>query len=240
MNTTDAVSRFNRRRLVSRLVAWRAVIAAVLVVGALGFLAWVVFFSSLLAAETVKVEGAKTVSAHEVAAAAAVPVGTPLVRVDLAKIRASVAKLPAVSSVAVRRSWPHTISIAIKERQPVASVQRAGDWWDVDAHGVVFREVGAKARGLPVIVVKRSAGDDLVTAASGVAAALPPGLVAQTRRITAESLDSVTVHLKDGGTVLWGSSAESDRKVEVLQALMVHSRAATFNVSVPGMPTTSK
>jgi cell division protein FtsQ len=240
MNTTDAVSRFNRRRLASRLVAWRAVIAAVVVVGVLGVLVWVVFFSSWLAAETVKVEGARTVSAHEVAAAAAVPVGTPLVRVDLAKIRASVAKIPAVGSVAVRRSWPHTISIAIQERQPVASVQRAGNWWDVDGHGVVFREAGAKATGLPVVAVKPSAADDLLSAASAVAAALPPGLVSQTRRITANSLDSVTVHLKDGGTVLWGSSAESDRKVEVLQALMVHSKAGTFNVSVPGMPTTSK
>jgi cell division protein FtsQ len=240
MNTTDTASRFNRRRLVTRLVALRAVIVAVLAVGALGFLGWVVFFSPWLTADNVTVEGARTVSAHDVERAAAVPVGTPLARVDLERIRAAVAQLPAVSSVAVHRSWPHTISIAITERQPVASVYRAGDWWEVDATGVAFRESGSRTAGLPVVAVKKSSVDDLLPEAAGVAAALPPDLAAQTRRVTAKSIDSVTVHLKDGGVVLWGSSAESDRKVEVLKALMVHSKAATFDVSVPGQPTTSQ
>jgi cell division protein FtsQ len=240
MNTTDITSRFNRRRLVTRLVAMRPVIVAVLVVGALAFFGWVVFFSPWLAAEDVTVEGARTVSAHDVEQAAAVPVGTPLARVDLGKIRSAVAKLPAVSSVVVHRSWPHTISIAITERQPVASVYRAGDWWEVDESGVLFRESGSRPPALPVVAVKRSAVDDLLPEAAGVAAALSPDLAAETRRVTASSIDSVTVHLKDGSVVMWGSSAESDRKVEVLKALMVHSKAATFNVSVPGQPTTSQ
>jgi cell division protein FtsQ len=240
MNPTDSVSRFNRRRLITRLVALRAVIAAVAVAVALGFVGWVVFFSPWLAADKVAVAGTRTISVREVQAAAGVPVGTPLARVDLNAIRASVARLPAVRTVAVRRSWPHTIAIAITERQPVASLYRRGTWEVLDAQGVAFRHSSARPAGIPVIAVNRSSAPTLAPEAARVAAALPPDLAAQIRRITAATMDSIMVRLKDHDVVMWGSSAQSYRKVEVLKALMVHGKASSYDVSVPGEPTTAR
>jgi cell division protein FtsQ len=240
MNSSDSLARFNRRRRLTRRVRLRAMLAAGVAVAALGFLAWVVFFSPWLATDTVAVAGTRTISVREVEAAAGVPVGTPLVRVDLDKIKASVAKLPAVKTVAVRRSWPHTIAIAITERQPVASVYRSGTWQVLDARGVAFRSGGARPQGIPVIAVNRSAAADLLRDTARVAAALPADLSAQIRRITAVSMDSVTLRLKNSDVVMWGSSAESYRKVEVLKALMVHGKASRYDVSVPGQPATAR
>ena len=69
---------------------------------------------------------------------------------------------------------------------------------------------------------------------------MPGGLASQTRRITATTMDSIELHLKRGEVVRWGSAADSDRKVEVLTALMVNGKAAQYDVSVPSQPTTSK
>jgi cell division protein FtsQ len=238
MSRKDTRSRFRRRRLVTRLVALRVLIAAVVVLLAVGFFAWVVFFSPWLAADKVSVAGATTIPVQEVEAAAGVPVGTPLVRVDLARIRASVSQLPAVATVAVRRSWPHTIAIAITERKPVASVYRKGQWQQVDTHGVIFRQSASRPKAIPVIAVNRSAEGNLLPEAARVAASLPAGLSAQTRRITAATMDSITVRLKNSDVVMWGSSAESYRKVEVLKALMVQGKVTRYDVSVPDQPAT--
>jgi cell division protein FtsQ len=240
MNPSDSVSRFDRRRLVSRLTRIRAAVAAVVVLVVVAAFAWAVFFSPWLAADRVAVAGARTVSAREVEAAADVPVGTPLARVDLNRIRAAVARLPVVSSVSVHRSWPHTIAIAITERQPVASLYRGGTWWVLDKHGVVFRETRQRSVAMPVVAVARSAGPEVMPDAARVAAALPRDLASVTRRITAATMDSITLRLKDGGVVNWGSAGESDRKVEVLRALLAHTKAHSYDVSVPGEPTTSK
>jgi cell division protein FtsQ len=240
MNPTDSVARFNRRRLVRRLTPFRKALVAVVVLGVVAACAWAVLFSPWLAANKVAVAGARTVSARQVEAAADVPVGTPLVRVDLARIRAAVAKLPAVDSVTVHRSWPHTIAIAITERQPVASLYHAGTWGVLDEHGVVFRETRDRSAAIPVVAVARSAGPEVLPDVARVAADLPQDLVSATRRITAATMDSITLRLKDGAVVNWGSAAESDRKVEVLRALLAHTKAGTYDVSVPGEPTTAK
>ena len=52
--------------------------------------------------------------------AAAVTPGGPLAAVDLAGIADRIARLPAVESVRVGRSWPHTVAVDVTERVPVA------------------------------------------------------------------------------------------------------------------------
>jgi cell division protein FtsQ len=237
MSPTDRVSRLRPRRATPRVTVRSMLVVAVAAVVSVG--AWVVFFSSWLAVESVSVVGARTISVSQVEDAAHVPLGTPLARLDLNRIRAAVAQLPVVRTVAVHRSWPHTVAIAITERHPVASRYHAGTWQVLDSQGVAFRQVAARPPGLPVIAVSPSP-DDLVAEAAHVAAVLPADLAAQTRRITASTLDSVELRLTSGKLVMWGSSAESDRKVEVLAALMVNAKPKQYDVSVPGQPTTSR
>jgi cell division protein FtsQ len=240
MTEQDTVTRFSRRRLLTRLRALRPWFIAAAAVAVLGFAAWVVLWSSWLAAEDVSVVGDRTISTATVEQAADVSLGTPLVRLDLDQIRDRVSALPAVQSVTVHRSWPHTVSIAITERSPVATLRRDGAWWMVDSEGIIFRKTGERDKDVPVIAVPKKAGPDAVREAATVVDSLPTSLLAQTKRLTAASMDSITLRMKNKSSVLWGSSTESDRKVEVLEALLKDVRATQYNVSVPEQPTTSK
>ncbi len=239
MNDDRAVSELGRQPEGAGWKRFRPLAVAILAVGVVGFAGWVVFFSTWLAAQDVTVTGQATISARDVELAAGVPTGTPLVRLDLDQISDRVAQLPAVRSVSVHRTWPHTVSIAITERRPLAAIHRDGIWSVMDEQGVIFRETGHRVKGLPVVVVQKSAGDDALREAAGVVAALPHVLLTSTRRLSAESMDSITLRLKDRSEVMWGSASESDRKVEVLDALRLQGKARVYDVSVPERPTTS-
>ena len=239
MNDVAGSSRFHRRRLVARLTSLRWWILALVALAVVGICAWVLLFSAQFAAEEVAVHGDSTVSVQAVQSAADVSMGTPLLRLDLNEIRDRVASLPAVQSVTVNRSWPHTVSISITERQPVAAIHRGGHWWVMDVQGVLFQQTRHRAEGLPVVAVRSSAGSSAVVEAASVISSLPADLLAETKRLTARSMDSITLRLTSKSSVIWGSSAESDRKVEVLQALRRHVDAPMYDVSVPGQPTTS-
>ena len=241
MSPSHSVATLNRRPAARRRSGRRLLVVLTLVVALVCFGTWVVFFSSWLAADKVAVTGTTTtLSATEVESAAHVPLGTPLFRVDLSRIRTAVAALPAVKTVSVRRVWPHTVAIAIRERQPVACRYHDGAWQVLDLQGVAFRASAARPPGLPVLAVDASSPDDLLQQTAEVAAALPAALAWQTRRITATTMDSIDLHLKRGSVVRWGSATDSDRKVEVLTALMVNGKASHYDVSVPSQPTTSK
>jgi cell division protein FtsQ len=240
MSRTETVPILNRRRPAPRRRLRLRMLVAAVVVAALCLTVWAVYFSSWLAADKVTVTGASTIPAADITTAAAVPVGTPMARVELDRIRASVARLPAVRTVSVRRSWPHTIVIVVTERTPVASLYHAGSWEVLDDHAVAFRAAASRPPGLPVVAVPGTVAGELLPLVTQVAAALPVPLRTQTARITADTRDSITLHLSSGDVVRWGDATESDRKVEVLTTLLAHVKASQYDVSVPGSPTTTQ
>lgn len=215
---------------------WLIAVAALLVVA---LSAWVLFFSHWLAADQVVVSGTHTLTVNDVTAAADVPLGTPLTRVDMDAIRARVASLPAVDSVTVHRSWPSTISIEVAERQPVAVSRRGDSWWTFDTEGVLFRRVPRTDDGLPVVSVRGPDAQSLRAETAQVLAVLPAALLDTVQRVSATSMDSVRLHLVHGRLVEWGSSADSERKAQVLSLLMQRAKATAYDVSVPAQPTSS-
>ena len=56
--------------------------------------------------------------------------------------------------------------------------------------------------------------------------------------LEARSVDQISLVLRDGRTVVWGSADQSAEKAKVLQALLGFD-AQQYDVSVPGRPTTS-
>ncbi|MGH3472759.1 MAG: cell division protein FtsQ/DivIB [Nocardioidaceae bacterium] len=234
----DTRQRFARRRWHGRLLGIRTAVISLVLAVVLAFGAWVVLFSSWLAVDAVVVSGEQTLSKQAVVSAAAVPMGTPLARVNLDDISTRVARLPAVASVSVHRSWPNTIDIHITERRPVANIHRQGAWWELDRTGVIFRKIPARANGLPVIELHSQVDPETLAATAAVVTALPANLLNQVRRIKAHSMDSIRLQLNDGRVVVWGSSAESPMKVRVLAALL-QRKAHLYDVSVPTNPTTA-
>ena len=53
-----------------------------------------------------------------------------------------------------------------------------------------------------------------------------------------ETIDQITLVLRDGREVLWGSADESALKAQVIDRLLVSQKAGVYDVSVPGSPTT--
>jgi cell division protein FtsQ len=215
------------------------VLAVVVLVAALA--AWVLLGSSLLAVRTVRVDGAVGLSPEQVVEVAGVASGTPLLRVDTTAAAARVAQLPQVASVEVTRGWPSTVVVTLHERSPVAVVTDGGTRRLVDATGVVFETItGATTAGVVPLDVARPGPDDAATtAALGALTALPGDVRAEVTGVSAHTADDVTLTLTDGRSVLWGSAAQTERKAQVLGALLAQVEsgaldpARTFDVSTP-------
>ncbi|HET8561052.1 MAG TPA: FtsQ-type POTRA domain-containing protein [Marmoricola sp.] len=229
---------FRRRRRARR---WRRLRPWLLLVAVLALVAiccYAVFFSSWLAARRVQVTGLERVSRAAVVAQAHVPLGTPLALVDLAAIRKRVEHLPAVRTVDVSRSWPHAVRLAVTERVPVAVIDRGHGLQALDRTGATFGHYATAPRGLPLVEGSPRVRVDALAEAGKVAASLPPAVLHRVDHIRVVTVDRIELHLRDGRTVLWGSSAESAQKAEVLGVLLHRRHVGLIDVSVPGRPTT--
>lgn len=238
VRTADTASKFSRRRWLGRVTRLRPILLGLTLLAAATFAGWVLLSSSWLATEQVNVAGERTVSDREILAAADVGLGTPLLRLDLDAVDERVSALRPVAEVTVHRSWPHTVTITVTERVPVAAIYRVGSWWVVDNEGVLFRRTDERVAELPLVRVSQRAGPSALREAATVIGALPPDLVGRLRHLTASSMDSLTLTLKDGREVRWGSAAQTDQKVQVLNVLLAR-QAQVYDVSVPAHPTTA-
>ena len=241
MSDTDLRTRrrFARRQWARRWLTWKPVLAVVLALVLLVGGLWLVYFSSFLSVQGVDVRGAHLLSEAEVRQAAAVPEGDALARVDLDRIRTRVEALAAVRSADVSREWPDQVRIDVSERVPVAVVEIAGQLRGMDEDGVVFRDYAQAPPDLPRVQTGSDTGSDALREAALVVGALPADLAAEVDHVEVATVDEITLALRDGRTVRWGSSADSDLKAEVLAELLVARKAQTYDVSVPGNPTTS-
>lgn len=219
------------RRLVFALAITLPIVAA---------LVWVAWFSPWFAVDSVEVQVSEAAAAagplttEDVLAAAAVPMGTPLLRVDTGAIAANVEQLPAVASAEVSRSWPTSLIITVQRREPVAQVSAAGGYDIVDADGVVIRTVPAVEAGVPVVVATGPGA----LAAIEVARQMPEWLRQKVDVVEAGTRNDVRLELRNGSTVYWGSVSDPELKADVLKALLA-VKANYYDVSAPGTPATS-
>ena len=229
--------RFARRQWARRWLAWRVVLAIVLAVAAVVAGVWLVFFSSVLAVDGVEVRGNRLLSEAEVREAAAAPTGEPLARADLGAIAARIEGLPAVASVDVTRAWPDRILVEVVEREAVAVIDDDGRLRGMDAEGVVFREFQSLPKTLPRLKIAPDTRGEAMAEGAAVVGVLPADVVSKIDYVDVKTVDEITLHLRDGRTVVWGSADESEQKARVLDALLRH-RFDVYDVSVPGQPTT--
>lgn len=105
--------------------------------------------------ENVFLEGRRHESSNSVAAALAVPRGTPMFGIDLEAARRRLEKLPWVRSAGVERRFPDTVRVTIVERRPLALWQRRNELVLVDDRGeVIPQEDLERFPGLLVVVGK--------------------------------------------------------------------------------------
>ncbi|WP_030748402.1 cell division protein FtsQ/DivIB [Streptomyces griseus] len=225
---------------------------ALIAVGVLllaGGTVWALYGSTWFRVERVKTSGTEVLTPARVEAVAAVPVGAPLVTVDVEAIEARLREeLPRIDSVEVFRSWPHGIGLKVTERKPVLLLEKRGSFTEVDATAVAFATVTTPPRGVPRLVLDAAASpslrrfdaDRLLAEAVRVRGELPDAIAKDTRVVRLSSYDSVTLELTRDRTVFWGSAEHGPVKARVLTALMKATpKAGHFDVSAPSAPASS-
>ena len=227
---------------------WRMAVAF-LALATLAALAWALARSPLLAVRQLEVVGAVHTGKPAVLAASGVVRGRPVLDVGAATIGRRLLALPWVVRVQVTRQWPHTVTIRVTERSPVALVGGPGGQVAVvDQTGRVLvtgpnlaalglpgadslpRVLDSPPAGPPGSVLGPGVGRALIVlptltaALSGPVSPAGSGAAPEVRRIAAVSLGtdgSLRVVLSPGPvTVLVGNTAGLDAKVVAVRSLL--------------------
>ncbi|MFF4752822.1 cell division protein FtsQ/DivIB [Streptomyces sp. NPDC002514] len=237
-------------RLLRKRRLRRIVILAVAVVLLGACCVWLLYGSSWLRTDRVSVSGTRVLTPEQVRSAAAVPVGGPMVSVDIDAIEARLRrKLPRIDTVDVSRSWPHTITLKVTERTPVLVMKKGAEFVEVDAEGVRFATVPRAPKGVPALELALSRSGSaaaslrrfgtaaVVRAAVRVAADIPAAVAHTTRTVKVASYDAISLELSGGRTVVWGSAENGRAKSRALTALLKAAPDARhFDVTVPTAP----
>lgn len=229
------VKRFTRHAR-RRRIGWLTVLA---ILGVTAALIAVAVFSPILALREIRIEGTTRLDAAVLEDAVSEQLGTPLALIDESRIRDELGQFSGIRSYATELIPPGTLVIHIVERTPIGVIGTPAGFDIVDAAGVVLEASPARPDGLPVLQVAEVGADDTgFEAMVEVLIALPPGVLAQVDSITARTRDDVTLTLVGSGQrVVWGSAADSDRKADILAALLERFAAAgpgEYDVSAPG------
>ena len=233
--TLDATTRLAVRRRSQRRRRWLQWLWIALGIALLAGAVYLVGFSPLLAVSRVEISGTKIVSTKEVSQAAAVELGTPLIRLDLDGIAERVAGLPPVAEVSVTRQWPGQLTVAIVEREARLAIASGSGYLIADASGVVFDTATSRPKGL--VQVEADPRDQQTLADSGVVfSSLSEKTAAKVTVIQARGRDAIALRLEKGVRVFWGSAEQSELKAQVIDVLLEQD-GTVFDVSAPAHPT---
>lgn len=235
----------NRRRR-----PWTAALFATAAVAIIAAAVWGLLGSSLLVVRTVVVNtvvspgtvpGSHAVPRAEVLRAAHVEPGTPLARVNTARVARRVEVITQVLSAKVSRDWPDTLVITVTARTPALAVRSGGGFALVDKFGVTVGKVARRPPGMVLLVAAPPAaalrGSPAVYAAVTVLQRLPARVGRLVLSVAAPSADAVTLHLRSGVTVLWGGADRPSQKAAELEILM-HTKARSYDLSDPATAVT--
>jgi cell division protein FtsQ len=204
--------------------AWLALASLLLLIVG-GTVVWRLQKSSLFVITQVQVTGAHDLDAGRVVQAAGV-IGKPLYRVNIAAVQRAVAQLPLVQSDTVTTSWPHTVRIGIRERQPWGTWQSGGQNYLVDAQGKVLDIVSAPEPhtiydldATPGLQLGDQVDGDAIRLADQLIEELPATISQQVAKLEYSSEDGLDVITDRGVLARFGDSQGLDYKLAVWQAI---------------------
>jgi len=233
------------RRQVSgpRHTPWRAAFFALAITGIFAGVAWALVGSRFLVVRSIQVNGTHLVPRAEVLAAAGVPDGLPLIRVNTAAVAVRIERIPQIESAQVSRAWPTGVTISVRERTPVLAVASGRGYQLIDRFGVAVEAArpplrmprfvlppGSQSAGSQALASLR--GSPEVYAAAAVLRELPASLASKVAEVAAPSPSDVRLTLSGGVTIVWGSTDRPAAKARELGVLM-RIRARSYDVSAP-------
>ena len=235
--SADGVIRFRAKPKQFRIVMFSLLGSFV----ALLLLVLATAFTPLLAVENIRVSGISKISQKAVEKAVSSQIGVPVPLVSSQAVADALSDFSLIESFSIVSELPHTLHIAISERQPIAVVDIRGVSYLYDPAGVRIGEATYKDQ-LPRIAVNGEPKSNKTFAlAIDVLLALPASLLPRVSQIDAKSKDDVTMQLRgnSGQRIIWGDSGQSALKSKVLAALIKNQKKTdrvTFDVSSPTAP----
>ena len=118
---------------------------------------------------------------------------------------------------------------------------KSGDAFQlVDPAGIVVQSSPTQPETMPVADIGRTQlGSSVFRTMTEVVLALPSAVRSQVSGVAASTADDVTLTMKDGSRVVWGSPDDSDAKAALLDALVKDhatrdpGTAVEYDVSAP-------
>lgn len=238
----DMTERRRERLAERRRVRKRRIVRASIAGAAAVLLAWVVFFSPLLALRSggvaVRGAGAVGVADGDVKAAVAEFVGTPLVRLNTGEVESKVRKsLPMVKRAKVTRNFPGGVTVAVTLRKPVACMAEKTSCTAIDEDGVRLDIPKSQAASLPKLKLADGDAPRATSIMGAVLGTLDEGTRRRVASVEVTRAGQVSFTLSDGATVNWGGAEESAVKARVLKGLL-SQKAKLYDVSAPHAPVT--
>jgi cell division protein FtsQ len=201
-----------------------------------GLTAWLVYGTSVLGVDQVRIVGSGFIGDPAIRSAARLPMGTALASVDTDAVATRVEKLPGVARARVRRDWPDAIVIDVTCRTAVAATPVGEAYVLIDAGGVAFRTVDSRP-DVALITLAHPGPHDLSTrAALAVLASLPAALRSQLVSMSATTSVDVTLTLVNRRTVIWGDASDNATKGRVAITLL-RQPGTVIDVSAPNVVT---
>ena len=204
------------RRLPPGLRRRVLVLVAAVALLATGYLAWF-RHSSLVAVEQVRVTGLTAPNAGRIEAAlaaAAEDMTTLDVRVE--ELERAVDGFPVVKSVEAVPDFPHSMTIRVVERRPVALLTGGGGRVPVAGDGTLLPDVTVGHR-LPSVAVSAAVSSGRLRASEAravvaVAGAAPAPLLERVARIAVSGRRGIVAELGDGPELIFGDGSRPRAK----------------------------
>ena len=195
----------------------------------------------MLAVQDIKLTGLTKVSQKQVLAAVKSNIGKPLALVSQTQIAEELAPFKLIESFSIISELPHTLHIAISERQPIAIVDVTGAGMLFDPAGVNLGAASSSDTYPRVLIAGDPKTDTSYSEAIDVLLALPANLLARVAIIDANSKDDVRLQLRGYSSqlIVWGDASQSTLKSKVLAALIANQKITdrvTYDVSSPSAP----
>jgi cell division protein FtsQ len=216
---------------------WKAAFFGVAAVALAAGVAWALLGSSLLVVRSVRTIGPGHIPRSQVLAAAGIPLGTPLIRIDTGVVARRVEQITQVQVARVTRSWPDAVVIWTRRRTALFAVHTGHGYALVDAYGVTLGTAASPPARLvlltvPGLAAARLRGSREVLAAGSVVRQLPGWLRRRVSSVQAAGTADVTLLLRGGITVRWGTPGRAADKAREM-ATLLRTRARYYDVSDP-------
>lgn len=196
-------------------------------------------FTPMLAIEQIKVTGNDRIKASKVMGALEELVGKPLTTVSQDNVSDLLADFALIETFALQAEPPHTLTVKIRERQPIVILVRGGKNYLYDAAGVRIDVANAKDKYPYFRFTADPLKDKKYKTAMDVLLSLPVSTYKQVFSIqVSDQLTTDLILRKSDSRVIWGNAKQGLLKAEVLNSLIKTGvkPGVTIDVSSPKAP----